>query len=1476
MQLSQVTRRFALCVPLFLAAAVWLPGFAVAQTKTFSDPAVPVAIVSEPFYTIVDVLNHDRTLTQYATQSISNAGYNCTAAPGLAAQGATPHVFGYDANLFEIGTSSTSSSLVIAPITAPYYNGCAYGPLTTLPSTVTSVLATAGDTNRQRLFVLTSSGGSSPETVIGYDASAFSISSTSALVSYGQANLDTGATYTSIVTDQDGAYGDTAITELRTATTAGNLWIYSTSGRAVKVLAPDGSSLPAISAFIIHNPNDLGGELLVLANQDGLTATNQANPPIDPNPFTIIDLGQLHQLIAASPGVSTVTLPAATKIAATTPYYAMLGAAWNPVNHLLYAVVGGGDSMGNVFRHVLTYNPYTATAPAESQVADVTAIPITPPYYPQVALNAAAGTMQFLTQNPTAAYTVSVSSGASSTATQLGATTFPSDPGFAPTAMTVNPLAGNTWFASSSGKVDVLTLTTGMLPQAYLDMTAPEIVASAGNSTVHVLGYFPFNSDTSLSATNVTVTATKLGGTPYTFGTTTSTATRVNGVDISGNFPAAGIYTLTANFPGDSVQAAFTSSPVVVAVATPPYTTSITLTATAATTTTGTALVTLTGSSWVPTGTLKLYDASTGKVVGTQTLSGTLSNPISIPITFATTTTGVDVFYSGDAQNAGSGSPIAYLTTPPTLTLTLTGTTPSVSTSSTVNGSVKFGSSQTIPPSGFVTISTLPSNSTTPTVVATVPAASAYAGSGIAFTFTAPSTSGTYTVYASYPGDPNYPAVTTANSILAVNAPVALATTTTITAPATTTVSTVFSINIKLASATSTQTPSGTMNITAKLAGSSTSTNIGIINASQAYSTAGNNLTANLTTAGVWTITANFYGDQNFAPSAGTATVTVNPATAVATTLKITAPASVAINTPYTAVVALTAASTLTNGPSGLVTIVLTSPSGTVLSTINTTAASAFLGSGYSASIPAASASGTYTLTASFAGDTNYNASTVTSSVTVSPAVAIATSLTLKTPTSATVGTPYTATVILTPASVSNPSPTGTVTLTSTVNGTTTPVTSFTAAQALSGVSYMVPANASGTVVLTAAYAGDTNYAAASPAINSITVQTIPTSITLTNDKDDGVNAVVTATITLLASATSTPTGSITLTATPVGGGATVTLGTYTASSAFNTPLIVHPPMSTAGDFILTASYPGSTIYGPSSITNGISIIPTATLLSITGPSSTVAQVSTSFSVLMCCVIPNTSPSGNITVSSTIGGAAGPSATIPASNAINGSPASLALTFPSAGTYILTAKYLGDGTYPTLTSTTLTVTVAASATAHFTAVLNDDSQMQLHPSTPSGTRSVLLTAFGGFSTPVNLTYTVLGLTPDEAPDLHVTLTDPVTNLPVTSLTPTTAGTSFQVTVTYTNFKVGAVSSPRNNSLFLAGGILGFSLLGLRRRSRKLLSLLGVCLILVSGAMMTGCDGAGLGTVIVTATPANSTQNGAQQQVSFPLLVNQSH
>jgi hypothetical protein len=746
-----------------------------AQTTTFPDPAVPVALVPSLFDSTVYALNQDGTVKEYATEGALNLGYTCPAAPGLAAPGATPNTLAFDGDLYEVGPVTGGGGYGVVGITPPTATGCKYSPVAAIPGSPTSVVAAAGDARHHRLVVLTQDGGNTADKITGFSTGGFFFPPNGALTSLGQASLDQGAQYTALLTDFDGV-GDTVVTEFSTPSSPGNLWIYNpASGTAIKVLGPGGVSLPAINAFIIHNPNNLGGGLLVLANQDGLTPANISAPPLDPTPFSIIDLGKLHLLIASLPAGSTsVTVPVITTISATVPYYAMLGAAYNPVNNLLYAVVGSGTDITAVTRTILSYDPTNPAAPAETVVTDVSSIPIFPPVYQQLGfgaatgilqlgLSAGSGTMQFFLPGPNEVYSVGIAAGAANTVSQITGASFPNDSTFKPTAMVENSLVGNTYLASQSGNVDTLTPLPGALHNAYIDLTGSLVQAAVGqDQTVGLFAYFPEVSDTNLGATQITVTAFPEDpiGPSFTFAMDPSTDAR-GGTQVQGTFLQPGLYALVASFPGDGYFAPARSQPVNVWVA-EEIPTQLLLTATSLTPTSGLAKIFLTGSTYTPTGTITVKDFTTGLPLGTFQLTGTLQNPISVNITLAPGTTMVQASYSGDAANQPSISSPVTLTgavAPIATKLSITGPATAVAGSSfnTLVTMQLASQSANTPTGNIVVTAQLAGGAAIP--LTTVTPAQAIAAGGITVATSLPS-AGAWTVTATYAGDANFAAST--------------------------------------------------------------------------------------------------------------------------------------------------------------------------------------------------------------------------------------------------------------------------------------------------------------------------------------------------------------------------------------------------------------------------------------------------------------------------------------------------------------------------------------------------------------------------------------------------------------------------------------------------------------------------------------------------------------------------------------------
>jgi hypothetical protein len=633
-----------------------LPCAGKAQGTAVPDAAQPAVILPSVSTSQFFALNASGTLLGATSNQDVNLALNCPGPSGFAAPtSASPLAFDeFNRILYYAGTNGGSVKAV--GIGAPYHGtNCGSTPPLTLAGH--AALRVVDDQRHHSAFFLTTFGAGGPDVLTQINTnSANDYTLVGSLTKTNQVSLDSGGSYTSLLADSDGA-GFVAATELRTSTSAGGLWVYSPgTGHSYKILGPGGIDLPAVNAFLIPNPRNNGGSLLVLANQDSLDANNIFNPPTVSTIFTIIDLGQLRDLIGTAATASSITLPTVTTIQTGASPYAIFGAAYDPVARKLYSLQGGGTSTSNTYTAVVSYDAYNPGAPSETTIASLSAVPLTFGSLPAVAVDSAARRLQLLTASPNAAYTVDVSGTISTaTATQIPGSTF-SDPNFDPTYLASNPLAGETYFASTSGNVDVLTRNASTPAAGLIDILAPDVESAPGVATnIALVSTFPV-SDAALSTTNITITATASSNNQsFPFATVTAPATADLPHYISGTFPAADTYTLVASFPGDSVYSALTSAPAVVAVGVAPYNTSLNLTASATSATQANALVNLVGSTYTPGGTITISDAQTDTVLGTKTLNGALAIPISIPFTYSTTQS-VFASYSGDANNSSSSS----------------------------------------------------------------------------------------------------------------------------------------------------------------------------------------------------------------------------------------------------------------------------------------------------------------------------------------------------------------------------------------------------------------------------------------------------------------------------------------------------------------------------------------------------------------------------------------------------------------------------------------------------------------------------------------------------------------------------------------------------------------------------------------------------------------------------------------------------
>lgn len=377
------------------------------------------------------------------------------------------------------------------------------------------------------------------------------------------------------------------------------------------------------------------------------------------------------------------------------------------------------------------------------------------------------------------------------------------------------------------------------------------------------------------------------------------------------------------------------------------------------------------------------------------------------------------------------------------------------------------------------------------------------------------------------------------------------------------------------------------------------------------------------------------------------------------------APTSVALSSgtnPASAgdAITLTATVSATNGiPTGAVTFA----DGT------TNLGSSPLVSGSAALTVSSLTGGDHALTAAYAGDGSFGSST--SAVLTQHVNAPSTTSLVADADPSAFGGPVTFTATVTVGGT----PTGTVTFHdgAVVLGSTT-LTSSSAAITVTDL-------AAGTHSVTATYSGDATWGASTSAAVSHTVLAAPTTTSLASDANP---VVADQTITLTATVSGgagVPTGNITF------ADGTTTLGTAALAGG----VAALPGVSLAvGTHSLTADYAGAGSSGPSvSAPLVVVVIPTTT----TSVAADLNPATFGQSVTFTATVAGGSgtPTGSVEFSD--------GATVLGSAPVNTGTAVLTVAGLTAGTHPITARYSGDADFGPSTSTALTETVTAAATA---------------------------------------------------------------------------------------------------------------------------------------------------------------------------------
>ncbi len=553
---------------------------------------------------------------------------------------------------------------------------------------------------------------------------------------------------------------------------------------------------------------------------------------------------------------------------------------------------------------------------------------------------------------------------------------------------------------------------------------------------------------------------------------------------------------------------------------------------------------------------------------------------------------------------------------------------------------------------------------------------------------------------------------------------------------------------------------------------------------------------------GTQTIEASFHptDSTDYASPTATVSLTVNKATPTIAVSTSGTPSS------YGATVTFTA--TVSSGPTGLVTF---------YDGANSIGAATLNGSAATLTTSTLSL-GAHTITASWAGNSNYNAVTSSPCVpTVRPTQPSTTLAAAADPALAGLAGAVTATVR---PNMGTASPGGTVTFTDTFNAATVTLGSKPVGSA--GTATINPKLAPGSHSIVASYSGDADNGASASAPFALTVNQATATATLTTTPNP---ALVLAPITFTARVIGNggpPTGSVSFYANATTSLGAASLGTDgTASITYST--------LAAGSYQITAVYAGDTNDAgatSAAVSQVVGVIPTATAL---GVSTTTGGASPAV-VLVATVIGAAGPTPTGTVHFSSGSTTFGTAPVNASGVATLNP-----NLTSGVSYTVTAAYAGDALHGPSMSEPLSV---SGAPTDYTITVTPSSLSVAQ--SQNTTVNVTLASTSGFADTIGLG---CGSLPAGV-SCHF-------SSPNVALAANGTET-VQLTIDTNNPLGGGASSmlalPGRRPVSLAGLLLPFSLffgcVFLRFRKRQARILAPALLLLRSGAAMlvTGCSG----------------------------------
>ncbi|MEU9482648.1 Ig-like domain repeat protein [Streptomyces decoyicus] len=450
------------------------------------------------------------------------------------------------------------------------------------------------------------------------------------------------------------------------------------------------------------------------------------------------------------------------------------------------------------------------------------------------------------------------------------------------------------------------------------------------------------------------------------------------------------------------------------------------------------------------------------------------------------------------------------------------------------------------------------------------------------------------------------------------------------------------------------------------------------------------------TSAGPYTVTADYSGDTDFTPSTGTTTQTVIPNTTTTTVSGLPEPSVTGQQVTFLARVVPDAPGD--GSPMGTMTYDFGDGTAPVVAPVAEGVATAVHFYTRTTGSP-------YTVTAAYSGDDDSLASVISETHTVQPA--LSTTVISSSPDPSVAGEPVTVTATISAGAPGAGTPTGTITFDF---GDGTPAVTAPVTNGVAGITHVWAGTSGSPYAITADYSGDAGFTTSTgTGTQTVTPATTTTTVTTTpNPSVPGQPVTLTATITPIPPGDGTPTGTVTFT---FDDGTTPTTATLTAGTATLTHTWTH---TSPDPYTVTADYSGDTDFTPSTGTTTQTVGQVSSEMTlVSSPNPSVARQEVTFTARVAAVPPGAgTPTGTVTFD--FGDGSAP-VTAPVSDGV----ASVAHAYAgtSGSPYTVTAAYGGDADFSPATVTEVHTVSASAATTVTTVESSPDPTVSGQPVT---------------------------------------------------------------------------------------------------------------------------------------------------------------